>query len=48
VDVHRGAITAEVLAKFDVVVITDNFNQKEVVEISNICRDINKGFIYAG
>jgi len=48
VEVHTGAISAEVLAIFDVVVITDNFNEKEAIEISNICRDSKKGFIYAG
>jgi len=48
VEVHKGAITAEVLANFDVVVITDNFNEKEAVEINDICRANNKGFIYAG
>lgn len=48
VEVHKGAITAEVLANFDVVVITDNFKESEAVAISNICRAANKGFIYAG
>jgi ubiquitin-activating enzyme E1 len=48
VEVHKGAITDEVLANFDVVVITDNFNLKEAVQISKICRAHNKGFIFSG
>lgn len=46
--VHNGAITPEVLADFDVVVITDNYNREELVRINTFCRENKKGFIYSG
>lgn len=48
VSVHTGSITKELLADFDVVVITDNYNQEELVEINSFCRANKKGFIYSG
>ncbi|KAL4461677.1 hypothetical protein ABPG72_016686 [Tetrahymena utriculariae] len=48
VSVHTGQITKELLADFDVVVITDNYNQDEIVDINAYCRANKKGFIYSG
>lgn len=48
VSVHTGEIKDSDLERFDVVVITDNFDKNFLVHVDNFCRKTGKGFICAG
>lgn len=48
VSVFTGKIDLSYLVDFDIVVITDNYDEGEIVEINNYCRANKKGFIYSG
>lgn len=34
----KGALTPEVLKHFTVVVVTENYNKKQLIEINDFCR----------
>jgi ubiquitin-activating enzyme E1 len=47
---HDGEINEELLAQFDIVVITDHYCKKTLIQWNNFCRNRDKpiGFIYSG
>lgn len=48
VSVHKGDVTKEFLANFDIVVFSDYYNKAKLIEFNNFCRSKNIGFIYTG
>jgi ubiquitin-activating enzyme E1 len=50
VSLHTGEITTDLLANFDVVVLTDFYNRSKLIEFNNFCHLRNKpiGFIAGG
>lgn len=48
VKVHKGEITNELLAQFDVVVFTDCYDIEKLTAFNNFCRSKGIGFIYSG
>ena len=48
VAVSKDSIGQEFLKNFDVVVFTENYDQKFLEDVDAFCRSQNIGFIYAG
>jgi ubiquitin-activating enzyme E1 len=50
VQVHDGEVTTDFLSNFDVVVFTDFYDRKKLIEFNKFCRGREKpiGFIYTG